>query len=143
MRLYILRHGKAEIASGPDSARELTEKGKIQISEVSQHLDDVDLVVVSPYIRAQQTADIFLLNKQVGQRKESETLIPDASIAEVMSWLEEVSSQSVLLISHNPLVTELAAWLTGDNMIRFGTGNLACLEGDYIGPRCLNVSWIK
>lgn len=143
MKLYILRHGKAELPTGPDSERQLTEKGKNQISEVSQFLDQVDLAVVSPYIRAQQTADIFLQNTQVGHRKDSGTLVPEASIAEVMSWLEEVDSQSVVLISHNPLVTELTSWLTGDANIHFGTGNLACLEGDYFGPQCLSVSWIK
>jgi len=129
--------------TGVDSERQLTDQGRQQISEISQTLKQVDLVVVSPYIRAQQTADIFLEHTEVGHRKDSGTLVPDASINEVMSWLEEVDSQSVLLVSHNPLVTELTGWLTGDNMIHFGTGSLVCLEGDYFGPECLSVSWVK
>ena len=145
--IYILRHGEATMDSATDAARPLTPLGKQQVQHSGQHLPPLDLMVVSPYVRAQESADqieaVFASQGlSIGRRQDSETLVPESSINAAMGWLEDVDATSVLLVSHNPLVTELTQVLTGDRNVRFGTGTLVHLRGDIIAPGCMRVDAI-
>lgn len=143
MKLYILRHGDAEASRGQDENRKLTEHGRRQIQSVAMNLESVNLTVVSSFLRAQETADLVLDCVKSDHRIASESLTPDCNVSEVMSWLEDVDAERTLLVSHNPLVTLLTQWLTGDSNMRYGTGTLVCLEGEVIGPQCMTVKWVK
>lgn len=145
--IYILRHGEATMDSATDAVRPLTPMGKQQVRHSGKHLPALDLMVVSPYVRAQESAGQIeaLFTSQglsIGRRQDSETLIPESNINAVMGWLEDVDAKSVLLVSHNPLVTELAHVLTGERNLRFDTGTLVHLRGDIIAPGCLRVDAI-
>ena len=63
MRLYLLRHGIAEDGIGmPDAQRQLTPEGRKKLRLVLQRAREAgvqpDVVLSSPYVRAQQTAAI-------------------------------------------------------------------------------------
>jgi phosphohistidine phosphatase len=142
--LYILRHGEAEMASHNDSDRRLTEKGRLQVRQSGQLLPEIDLMVVSPYVRAQESAReiaAILAGKglEIGREHNSETLVPDSSTNAVTGWLEDVDANRVLLVSHNPLVTALVDLLTGGDTVYFGTGTLVHIRGDLIAPGCMSV----
>jgi phosphohistidine phosphatase len=148
MKLYLLRHGEAESRAhshpggpGGDSTRELTARGRQEVTQVAKLFAarniQLQCCYVSPYIRAAQTAALFL--SQAGQNIAPETtpvLLPEVRANIVMDFLEGVREQHVLLVSHNPLVSELHALLTeGDisDMHILGTSELICIEFDVIG----------
>ena len=60
MKLWILRHGEAEPHARSDAQRNLTEHGREQVRQAAAHLigQSIDTILVSPYVRAQQTAEI-------------------------------------------------------------------------------------
>ncbi|MFA0698225.1 phosphohistidine phosphatase SixA, partial [Vibrio sp. 10N.222.49.C9] len=64
MNVFIMRHGEAGSFAISDAERTLTQRGEQQSLEVAkavvgQGVSHFDLVLVSPYIRAQQTWDVI------------------------------------------------------------------------------------
>lgn len=59
MELFVLRHGHAEAEASSDSLRPLSATGAKEVAEIyskcSDSLANVELILVSPYVRAQQT----------------------------------------------------------------------------------------
>ncbi len=60
MKIFILRHGEAEHFANTDAERQLTPRGRTESEAVArackeQGFAQFDKVLVSPYIRAQQT----------------------------------------------------------------------------------------
>jgi phosphohistidine phosphatase len=141
MKLYLLRHGEAETRAHNDPGRELTARGRDEVSEVARQFAARNIQLqrcfASPYVRAAQTAALFL--SAAGQRVAAEStpvLMPEVRASIVMDFLEGVREQEVMLVSHNPLMSELNALLTdGDisHMHILGTSELICIECDVIG----------
>jgi phosphohistidine phosphatase len=128
MQVFIMRHGQAEEFTEQsrfdDSQRALTEQGKQEAKIMAAWLENQNLkpsqVLVSPYMRAQQTCDIVTQGWQsnivtvnfitpAGDAKQVHDYIDG-----LMSDLEiNASKQTTLLIvSHMPLVSYLVAQLT-------------------------------
>jgi phosphohistidine phosphatase len=141
MKLYLLRHGEAESRAHNDASRELTVRGRSDVTEVAHRFAARNIQLqrcfASPYIRAAQTAALFLPEAQQAIAVESTpVLMPEVRASVVMDFLEGVREQDVLLVSHNPLVSELHALLTdGDisSMHILGTSELICIEFDLVG----------
>lgn len=59
MQLFLMRHGEASFEAPSDRERMLTDAGRLHTTQMSNWLNDsvsaFDLVLVSPYLRAQQT----------------------------------------------------------------------------------------
>ena len=60
MRIYIMRHGEAENFAASDAERPLTKRGSCQSKQMAEMLaqqlnQPLDTVLVSTYLRAQQT----------------------------------------------------------------------------------------
>ena len=141
MKLYVLRHGEAEARAHNDSTRELTAGGRLEIEQVARlfaarHIK-LQRCFVSPYTRAAQTAALFLpLAAQSIAAETTPLLMPEVRASTIMEFLEGIKEQEVLLVSHNPLVSELHALLTdGDisNMHILGTSELMCITFNVIG----------
>jgi phosphohistidine phosphatase len=141
MKLYLLRHGEAETRAHNDPGRELTARGREEIAHVARlfaaRAIQLQRCFASPYIRAAQTAALFLSESRQRIAPESTpVLMPEVRASIVMDFLEGVREQEMLLVSHNPLVSELHALLVdGDisNMHILGTSELICIEFDSIG----------
>ena len=141
MKLYLLRHGEAETRAHNDPGRELTARGRDEVSQVARQFAARNIQLqrcfASPYVRAAQTAALFL--SAAVQRIAAEStpvLMPEVRASIVMDFLEGVREQEVMLVSHNPLMSELNALLTdGDisHMHILGTSELICIECDVIG----------
>ena len=62
MEIFVLRHGEAEPRAKRDHQRCLTERGQSEVLTTLKRglgeLQGVQKILVSPYTRAQQTADI-------------------------------------------------------------------------------------
>ena len=121
MQVYLLRHGIAENArpGQPDSERALTAEGREKLRRVLKRARAADVnpgaILASPYRRALETAEVAA--EALGYKSEIErtrALVPDASPSD--AW-EEIRARgpdaSVLLASHEPLMSSLAALLLG------------------------------
>ncbi len=145
MKLWVLRHGEAvPYGSCPDSERELTDHGRKEALSSAAHLIGQPLTAIyaSPYLRAQQTAQI--VREALGFDPEIRTvewLTPEVDPDKVTDQLVSVSN--VLLVSHNPLVGNLLSYLqhgAGYPPEKVSTAGLAELESPelLIGSMTLN-----
>ena len=139
------RHGEAvPYGSCPDSERALTEHGRKEaLSSAAQLIGQpLTAIYASPYLRAQQTAQI--VREALGFEPEIRTvdwLKPESDPDKVTDQLVSVSN--VLLVSHNPLVGNLLSYLqhgAGHPPEKVGTAGLAELESPelLIGSMTLN-----
>lgn len=138
MKIFIMRHGQAQSIAPSDFSRSLTEQGINEAvkagQRLSNHHDVINCVFVSPYLRAQQTADVVIeqLNDKL-TRKTLSFITPEDNARDVHDYLDAVCSvekyDSILLVSHMPLVSYLVAELTYDNtMPIFQTATIAKIE---------------
>lgn len=146
MILYLLRHGEAEPygRAADDASRALVPAGKRAVSRVSDHLEPVDRVYCSPYLRARQTADLVL--SATGQKayQLNDGLTPDSSVTALLTWLDTLPHEHVLLVAHNPLLSSLASQLTClPGGVSLGTANLACLNVSDCLPGGADLAWIR
>ncbi|GLT17406.1 phosphohistidine phosphatase SixA [Vibrio zhanjiangensis] len=120
MKILIMRHGEAEHYANSDAERALTKKGKQEsIEAVKQCVENgythLDLVLVSPYLRAQQTWQAVASHFCAKQIKVCDDITPygDAGrVGDYISAIAEVEQPtSILLVSHLPLVGYLTSEL--------------------------------
>ncbi|MBZ5486628.1 phosphohistidine phosphatase SixA [Halomonas aquamarina] len=145
-RLLIMRHGEA--APGfPDAKRPLTTRGEYEVAAMAAWLagrvEQGELarpkMYASPYVRAQQTAG--LMGQALGCTVETLGFItPDDDPSEVVEWLlTQPEGAPMLLVSHMPLVGELAGRLLEGRPgqgVGFATAALAELEADVWASGC-------
>jgi len=116
VQIYLLRHGIAE-NSTPDSDRALTAEGREKLRRVLARGRDADvapsLILSSPYRRAIETAEIAaeVLNYR-GKVVKIRELLPEASPYDTWEQIRKHPDESaILLASHEPLMSSLAAFL--------------------------------
>ncbi|MFT6310322.1 MAG: phosphohistidine phosphatase [Porticoccus sp.] len=151
MNLYIMRHGEANWDAKIDSERSLTSIGEQQAITIGEYLNRADitfdLAVVSPYKRAQQTANNVLKQFPSVKRIESTDITPESPIFIAQESLDALGETNVLLISHLPLVASLTGYLTAADVASDGQcwtpATIAYLTGDNFLPGCMKVQWIK
>lgn len=140
MKVFIMRHGEAVHYANSDAERELTEHGQSQSIAVAkacakQGINQFDLVLVSPYVRAQQTWEQISSFFAASQIETYDEITPYGRSEQVASYISALiqlhNYQRVLLVSHLPLVGYLAAELvTGIMPPMFPTSGLVCVEFD-------------
>ena len=89
MKLLVIRHAIAEDSSptGTDKDRPLSLKGSEQFKRICQSLNHLnwtfDLLLDSPLLRSQQTADIFCEYFSIKKRERSQNLKPLAPVEDL------------------------------------------------------------
>ncbi len=114
MILWLLRHGEAQPHARSDPERALTTHGRAEVRQSAERLRGRPLqrILVSPYLRAQQTAE--LVRESLGFDLPLTTLdwlTPDDSPRNVANQLDQYPADEVLVVSHNPLLGALAGLL--------------------------------
>ena len=149
MLVYLLRHGIAESNAETDEARELTREGVLQTRSVAEkfkrHSPDLDKAIVSPYRRARQTAASVQVVFPELQFDVDNGIQPDGDIYAVMNAIEKFAVQQILLVGHNPLLSNLSAMMldgTLDADRYMGNSMLACISTDFIAPGCGELLYI-
>ncbi|MEG4442799.1 phosphohistidine phosphatase SixA [Microcoleus sp. AT9_B5] len=116
MHLYLIRHG---IAAAPeeydtDSERPLTKEGASKTRKIAQRLYELeiqfDLILTSPLLRAQQTAQILQTVGLSSTIEESRALAPSGEIGNWLNWYkqwQETGSSNLALVGHQP---DLGNW---------------------------------
>lgn len=149
MRLYILRHGEASFDASTDEMRELTPRGYEETRWVLERYKNKipadSVFLVSPLVRAQQTAAIAQQVLGFGEPVVSENLRPESNLTTLLDRFPLYSANNIFMVSHQPLVGRLVNDLTGSepNRHMMGTSSLACLEGDDILPGCMDLIFLK
>lgn len=132
MILYFLRHGDAEqIAGIRDQDRKLTEKGITRTHNAAKVLATLAIqpthIFSSPRVRARQTAEIVAsaLNQTVEIREELDF---DFNLAALRPLLNGMAANAeVMLVGHNPSMSEVVSELTGAQ-IDMKKGGLARID---------------
>ncbi|WOD07166.1 phosphohistidine phosphatase SixA [Marinomonas sp. GJ51-6] len=147
-RLYVLRHGHAVPYSySQDAQRKLTEKGVAQVISTAEAFvkkaEHLDVVFVSPYLRAQQTAKTFLatLGESV-EVKDCPEITPDGRVVNVAAWLGEQDDNAILLVTHQPFAYQLIDYLVDEYLASRsldGNRDHGCPRRGIVGRRLLPI----
>jgi phosphohistidine phosphatase len=145
MLLYLLRHGKAEAArpGDPDSNRRLTAEGKQLLRGVLARAAVAGVkpqtMIVSPYIRAQETAQIARETLGLSQTAlSSNALLPDSHPESLWQDIRlHRQAEQLMLVGHNPLLSEFVTLLlaAGAHAIDLKPAGLACVDVGSAGAQ--------
>jgi phosphohistidine phosphatase len=135
MRLLIMRHGPAAAASatGRDFDRALTLAGREETERVARELvrrgEAPDVILVSPLRRAQETAAIVAeaLSSPV-EPVTHEQLAPGEDARGLVRSLVDSSTSAVLLVAHEPDVSDLASALLGTTVGGFEAAMIVAVD---------------
>jgi len=134
--LLLLRHAEAEAAAAgaPDADRPLTERGRLEAMEAAQCIArsalKIDSILASTARRARETADIVVARLSLSVPIDHEVGLylaaPDTLLRAINGCPER--TQTLLLVAHNPGISELAHQLaTGLPASALRTGGLCHL----------------
>ncbi|MFV0574012.1 MAG: phosphohistidine phosphatase SixA [Vibrio sp.] len=140
MQIFIMRHGDAETFAASDAERPLSSRGRADSVQMAQYCkehghDEFDLVLVSPYLRAQQTWQEISAYFNAQKVEDCEDITPygdsEAVVEYVCALAETQELDNILLVSHLPLVGYLTAdFVTDIPPPMFRTSAIACVEFD-------------
>ncbi len=141
MEIYLFRHGIAEDAKvgRADSSRALTDEGRKKTAEVVKTARRAgvapSLIVSSPYLRAMETARIAAEGfGYSGEIVSTEALVPHGSPGNVWAELRDYRDETaVLLAGHEPLLSQLAAYLLASPGLRVEMKKAAMMRIDVAG----------
>lgn len=114
-----MRHGPAEdyAASGRDFDRALTGSGKDRVRAVAQRLVEMDeapkLIVASPLVRAQQTADIVAKEIRLGAIETERDLAPGGDGVTFVRSAATLGRKRLMVVGHEPDLSDLVTQLLG------------------------------
>lgn len=132
MKIYFLRHAKAnwDNWTKPDDDRPLTKKGIKQITQVGAGLEALKvrphLILSSPLPRAYQTAEIAAEALDMEVTIEP-TLAPGFDMDKLNTLLTKYTDQDILLVGHEPSLSEAIHGLTGGK-VELTTAGLARVD---------------
>lgn len=142
MQIYIMRHGQAEMMANSDSERALTKLGRRESEVMAKSLVDknvtFDAVIVSPYLRAQQTwASVRPFFSEISNVQTIKTLTPSGSarksVNEILA-LQAAGVKTLLIVSHLPLVGYIVSELAPEAGVpAFATSAVGHVELDENG----------
>ncbi|NNN43302.1 MULTISPECIES: phosphohistidine phosphatase SixA [unclassified Vibrio] len=139
MKIVIMRHGEAHHYAASDAERALTDRGRnesIAVARVcaeQQNLHQFDKVLLSPYLRAQQTWQAISCYFSATRVETCDDITPYGQAEAVFDYLaaliETEQLESILLVSHLPLVAYLSAEFVANLPApMFPTSGIICIE---------------
>ena len=131
-----MRHATADEAERGkrDSDRELSSKGYQDATRLGHHLNErqhiVDLMLVSTAQRACSTAEILVEQMHYRGRIDYSDELYQASVRSVLSLINQQAEaiNRLMVVGHNPTLTYLAEYLTGDPVSSMAPGGLFLLQ---------------
>lgn len=135
--VYLMRHGEAEPRASTDSKRQLTERGRLQVRNNLAKLPQNKPIALfhSPYVRALQSAEILQQSLQLSALHCVSWLEPETPVLDVVAeMLLLPPAETMLMVSHNPLLDALVAELAAVPLgtFTFATGTLHRVHVDLV-----------
>ena len=150
MRLLLCRHGEAACNAPTDAQRPLTERGREALyfhwQQLRQEGVQVNQLIASPYLRAQQTAACIARVYGLADIHTCDSLVPDSTPSLFLEeFITEPLRPGLALISHMPMVSQLTAYWTGAGASRFAfdVGATACLDVDVAAANGARLLWLR
>ena len=133
-----MRHGEATPMQADDASRNLTSVGQQQAEKMGLWLQAAyapSALLVSPYIRAQQTAEGVKKHNAFLFEETCSDIIPEGNPQIAADYLETLIAMhpqcdTWLVVAHMPIVSYLVDQLSAGNMPIFNTGAVAVLSYD-------------
>ncbi len=139
MLVYLLRHAIAEDRVATDSIRDLTAEGRVQARSITekfrQYSPAMDRVLCSPYNRAQQTASAVMTLFPDLALILDERLKPGGDVYGVLNAIEGFDAQHLLIVSHNPFLSNLLSVIVDGTMEShryMDNATLHCISMDVV-----------
>ncbi|MBI5388338.1 MAG: phosphohistidine phosphatase SixA [Verrucomicrobia bacterium] len=157
MNLYFLRHGLAEARTAAnlrtDARRPLTAKGVKRMRKIARAIKAMDLsfdlILSSPYVRAQQTAEIVAAELNAHKRvRLADELGASAHPKDTLASLAHLrpAPKDLLLVGHEPHLSSLiSVLLSGSSAIEtdLKKGGLCKLSlGSVKPPQRATLEWL-
>jgi len=147
MLLYLVRHAEAK-KEEEDPLRPLSEKGLLDIKQISSHLSSlrihVDRILHSGKLRAKQTAGVLSDNLKPSKGLTETNGLSPADDPAIIEGRLKTATESLMLVGHLPHLEKLASLLLCGDMYRevlsFRTAGVVCLERDDTGT--WSVRWM-
>ena len=121
MELLIVRHAIAEdrevfAATGrEDGLRPLTAEGTRKMKRTARGLREVvpniDLLISSPFTRANETAEILRREYDLDRVETARELEPGTALDDVATWLGQLDQNVVAIVGHEPQLGCLVTYL--------------------------------
>ncbi|MEM0954535.1 MAG: histidine phosphatase family protein [Pseudomonadota bacterium] len=147
MRVFVLRHGDAVVPPG-GKARSLTLRGEREAQAAGRLLAGrgIDCVFSSPLLRARQTT--ALVQPALGDISVtfSDDLVPPSTGETLCAQIEACGAETVLLVSHMPLVAHLVSWLVAGDyrsypLVGYPEAGTVALDMDICGQGMATLAW--
>jgi phosphohistidine phosphatase len=146
MLVYILRHGIAAqrgIKPYANDDRPLTKEGVEKMSKgakgIMRVIDEIDVILTSPLVRAAETAKIVARALNVESKLQvCHELAPGSSLQHLLRYIAKFKKlRSMMIVGHGPDLAFFASALMGKKtaIIEFKKGSLCCIEVNTIPPR--------
>ncbi len=160
MRIYLLRHGtaiereEAQAKGISDPDRSLVARGREKNLKMLQWFKSqgiqFDAMLVSPYKRAQQTAEQLRPLLVGAHHPNLVELIPSAPVSAFAQWLKSIHKNytSMLVVGHEPMLSSFASWLCSgsqESFIDLKKSGCICLEIESLSDlnaRSAELKWI-
>lgn len=124
-RLTLIRHAQADsdLPGQSDWERPLTRRGMLDAAEMAKRLKSQrlkpDVILCSPALRTRQTCEAFA--KCLGVAKDKIIFEDDLYLADTKHLLlcvqKTIDVRHIMVIAHNPGITEFAQWLAGEDSV--------------------------
>ncbi len=133
-RIHLLRHAHAGDPlkwDGPDAARPLSRKGRGQAAALGTLLAAAgvrpDRILTSPKVRASETADI--VGAALGLTPVLDERLADfCDLRELEDIVAEAGVREVMVVGHDPYLSELFGELLGAHGLAMPKGSIATID---------------
>lgn len=136
MRLYLVRHGKAQ-PKEKDPNKSLSTPGRSLTRKTGLFLKEKQFIVEeiwhSPKKRSAETAEILGRNLGCGQLEERKDLNPDDPVKKFSKEIKELNKE-LMIVGHLPFLQKLASLLLSGSekhdFVEFENSGVLCMEYD-------------
>lgn len=139
--LLLMRHAKAINGDGLilDFDRGLNDRGKADASVMGKRLVDKqivpDLIVCSAAKRTFKTAKLVAFELGYSESEiDKQVDLYEASVSDFMHVLRQIddTNETVLVVAHNPTITGMVGYLSGDHVVSLPTSGQAYITFDIL-----------
>lgn len=135
MKIILMRHGQAEDETRPDSARQLTDFGRTQAlltaDYIAEHYNP-DVIVVSPYKRAQQTAAQLKAKLPNVRHLTQDNITPSDNAKTALMDLADIECECMVVVCHMSIIAHIASLLTGESPEGFSLAEARVFKMEFV-----------